>query len=333
VAPASTYEASGEVSCDGRDNDCDGAVDESCPRCVFTPGAMSAEPKGVCTFGIAQESGACGEPAAYDADEDGSRDPALCDGLDNDCDGAADEGCPCTFARSLFGVCAEARRDADGVCARPTTFALLENATNDPSICSDGLDNDCDGVADCRDPGCPRDRCGSNLTAEFMIITSSRLVLPSTNATLDLIRTCEELVMPQAAIPLVSDGSNDLRDRVIDFIKPMMLRDSTRIVNNAPAPQLIALRFADLFESTSGTIPTLLAAPNYDEAGVEASGRVWTGTTAAFEAASMDCFSDGSADRATHGTNDAVSTDWLDAGTSPCTDRLPVYCPVDLRAP
>ncbi|HVT44610.1 MAG TPA: S8 family serine peptidase [Thermoanaerobaculia bacterium] len=65
--------------CDGKDNNCDGTVDEGCPVCT------DADGDNVCV-----ENGDCNDddstvyPGA----------PELCDGKDNNCDGTVDEGCP-----------------------------------------------------------------------------------------------------------------------------------------------------------------------------------------------------------------------------------------------
>ncbi len=81
-----------EVSCDGQDNDCDGTVDED----TDFPEILADNQNGVCA-GIEKvcSGGGWQEPdyagtigATYEATE------ILCDTLDNDCDGAVDEGCP-----------------------------------------------------------------------------------------------------------------------------------------------------------------------------------------------------------------------------------------------
>ncbi len=108
-----------EESCDGIDDDCDGAVDEGCPCTAGQTQACGSE------FAIAPCSagrqtcqtdgtwssceGAIG-PSAEVCGDDGAG-----DGIDNDCDGMTDEGCTCVST---------------------------------PEVCDDGLDNDCDGVVD-----------------------------------------------------------------------------------------------------------------------------------------------------------------------------------------
>jgi hypothetical protein len=119
-----------EACDDGRDNDCDGQIDEGCPQC--------------------------------DSSDE------VCDGFDNDCDGVVDNGVMTTFYEDS---------DGDGfgnpnlnqlACAAPDGYVANDTDCDDsslevypgaPEACDDGVDNDCDGVAD---DGCPV--CGNGMT-------------------------------------------------------------------------------------------------------------------------------------------------------------------------
>lgn len=73
--------------CDGQDNDCDGKVDEDIPQ--QGQNCVTGLP-GVCASGKLSCNSAKGilECLSF------SKGPEICDGLDNNCDGKVDEGCP-----------------------------------------------------------------------------------------------------------------------------------------------------------------------------------------------------------------------------------------------
>ena len=134
----------GDEVCDGKDNNCQGDVDEDL---------------GVITCGL----GECQRVLDYCTDGEVTPcDPfegavaEVCDGLDNNCDGEADNGIAdltCGLGQCAHSVTA----CIDGV---PQDCDPLEGAG--PEIC-DGLDNDCDGVVDNSDKVC--DGCNTGLCA------------------------------------------------------------------------------------------------------------------------------------------------------------------------
>jgi len=123
-----------EVCGNGKDDSCDGAVDEGCP-CDY-----KGKRVGVCKTASNDSGGKCKEPSAYSAKE-------ICgDRLDNNCDGVVDEGCPCNYLGKQQGVCKSARRGRSGKCIAPNGYNAQEQ-------CGDGKDNDCDGLIDKFPPG------------------------------------------------------------------------------------------------------------------------------------------------------------------------------------
>ena len=139
-----------EEVCDGLDNDCNAAVDETFPEqqqlCGFVEGADYGV--GICTPGVMK----CRNGGLYCYGHVGPSEE-ICDGLDNNCDGSTDEGVANTTAIVCYdgpdgtmaiGECrAGVRYCTDGGFNGPCDGQVLPIE----EIC-DNLDNDCDGEVD-----------------------------------------------------------------------------------------------------------------------------------------------------------------------------------------
>jgi len=161
------YQAGTELTCEttivaiGLDNDCDGQVDEdftyTSPAGTATQGAAKPCGLGACTGGLT----VCGIAGGLICSNDFKISTEVCDGQDNDCDGLNDS--LDNNASPLERVNCE---DQDGVCngsKKPNSLCSTgswqpctsESYTahaptyviNETDQC-DGLDNDCDTVAD-----------------------------------------------------------------------------------------------------------------------------------------------------------------------------------------
>ena len=177
--------------CNGTDDDCDGLCDETWPEVAVTSaGCSNLHGAQTCTAGV----GACNSTGEYvcradgtgsecnatpgspgteicgnflDDDCDGAIDegcvpcvpqPEVCDGKDNDCDGSIDEGYLSTSCGTNIGECVA------GTTACVSGKVVCNGATGPATEVCDNKDNNCDTIVDSFTRACYPAASGCDLT-------------------------------------------------------------------------------------------------------------------------------------------------------------------------
>lgn len=146
-------------TCDSKDNDCDGQIDESLTRGCYSGPAGTAG-KGVCKVGTqtctAGQWGACVGEVTPKPEACGPN--SVANGVDEDCDGQKDEGClECNTGE--LRLCTSTQYPVDSPCYRGNQrcdngkWGGCRTPSPDAAeTCGNNRDDDCNGKVD---DGCP----------------------------------------------------------------------------------------------------------------------------------------------------------------------------------
>ena len=140
--------APGPETCNGLDDDCDGATDEGLFDSCYT-GDPTSIGVGACAAGVRR----CGSATCF---FETIPSVEVCDGLDNDCNGRVDDGVSvtpgCCSGEATTELCDGLDNNCDGVIDEGLTYECAGGTYclggGPDEIPCDGMDNDCDGATD-----------------------------------------------------------------------------------------------------------------------------------------------------------------------------------------
>lgn len=153
--------------CDNLDNNCDGQTDEGGVCDVCENGqqiACNTGLYGICAAGVQ----VCSSGQWGSCVQNNQSTSEICNGLDDDCDDQVDEDGVCEVPAEctpgqerscntgLPGICAPGTQtcEAGNTNSSPHWGSCVQNTQSTAEICSNGLDDDCDGSADSADSDC-----------------------------------------------------------------------------------------------------------------------------------------------------------------------------------
>ncbi|ATB35759.1 putative lipoprotein [Cystobacter fuscus] len=136
--------------CNGVDDDCNGQKDDlAATTCYGGPAGTAG--KGICKAGTPK----CGANNEQLCEGEVLPTAELCNRIDDNCDGVTDEGFDLQQDVKNCGACGTA-------CAASQTCVAGKCMGRVQQVCTDGSDDDEDGLVGCADPDCTQKSCGTN---------------------------------------------------------------------------------------------------------------------------------------------------------------------------
>jgi hypothetical protein len=236
---ASVHEGAAEV-CDGKDNNCDGNVDDDQSRWpTWYPDGdedgfgRNASPQRACTAPTGHVS------SNTDCDDTDNRTypgaTETCDNKDNNCNGTVDEGVKTTYYLDADGDGFGVPGSTTQACTRPTGYSNVSTDCNDSTgngprmypgnteVC-DGLDNDCDfdtdeGVKTAYYLDADRDTQGSPYTSILACVSPTGYVTNNTDC------NDSNAAVRTGATEVCDDVDNDCDFQVDEGVKQTFYAD------------------------------------------------------------------------------------------------------------